>query len=194
MATLRKPVLMATIGAAQGLRGEVRVKSYTAEPMALAEYGVLHDKAGRPLEVLDARPGKNDVVVIRFRGINERTAAEALAGTELFVERDSMPDDALDEDEYFYADLEGLEAVDAEGRSYGVVTAIFDFGGGDVLELKGEGRSSMLIPFSEAAVLEVDFLAGRMLVDPVAAGLVNTEEDGPGSRRRRPPGKPGGRP
>ena len=186
MVKLEHPVLMATVGAAQGLRGEVRVKSFTADPLALGDYGNLHSEDGRVFEVLEVREAKN-VAVVRFRGVNDRTAAEALNGLDLFIERDNLPDEELDEDEFFYADLEGLEAVDGEGNSHGTVTGIFDFGAGDLLELKGPGKRPVLIPFSEAAVLEIDFEGGRMLIDPVAAGLDDGAEAGPGSRRRRPP-------
>jgi len=179
MTKLNNPVLMATIGAAQGLRGEVRVKSYTDDPTALANYGNLHSEDGRVFEILEIREAKN-MVVVRFRGINDRTSAEALNGLELFVERDNLPDEDLDEDEFFYADLEGLEAVDAEGKSYGAVTGVFDFGAGDLLELKGPGRRPVLIPFTEWSVLEIDLEAGKLLVDPVAAGLVDDKDDGLG--------------
>ena len=173
---LENPVLMGVIGAAQGLRGEVRVKSFTDDPVAIEEYGTLYAPDGRAFEILDIRPAK-EVVVVRFRGINDRNQAEALTGTELYVERDSLDDEDLDEDEYFYADLEGLEALDAEGKSYGIISAIFDFGAGDILELSQEGKRAQLIPFSETSVLEIDFEGGTILIDPVAAGLV-TEDDG----------------
>ena len=136
MVKLEHPVLMASIGAAQGLRGEVRVKTYTADPTALGDYGHLHSEDGRVFEVLEVREAKN-VAIVRFRGVNDRNAAEALTGLDLFIERDNLPDDELDEDEFFYADLEGLEAVDRDGNSHGTVTGIFDFGAGDLLELKG---------------------------------------------------------
>ena len=187
MAKLENPVLMGTIGAAQGLRGEVRVKSYTIDPVAIGDYGHLHAEDGRAFEVLEVREAKNSMVVVRFRGVNDRNAAEALNGLDLYVERDNLPDEELDDDEFFYADLEGLEAVDESGRSRGTVTGIFDFGAGDLLELKGPGKRPVLIPFSEAAVLEIDLEAGRLLIDPVAAGLDEEEGEGPGSRRRRPP-------
>ncbi|MBP2237754.1 16S rRNA processing protein RimM [Sinorhizobium kostiense] len=179
MTKLNNPVLMATIGAAQGLRGEVRVKSYTDDPIALGSYGNLHSEDGRVFEILEIREAKN-MVVVRFRGINDRTSAEALNGLELFIERDNLPDEDLDEDEFFYADLEGLEAVDAEGKSYGAVTGVFDFGAGDLLELKGPGRRPVLIPFTEWSVLEIDLEAGKLLVDPVAAGLLDDKDDGLG--------------
>lgn len=177
MSKLENPVLIATIGAAQGLRGEVRVKPYTEDPLAVAEYGRLHAMDGRVFEVLDIREGKN-VVIVRFRGVNDRTAAEALNGLDLYIDRSNLPDEELDEDEFFFADLEGLEAIDADGNSYGHVTAIFDFGAGDLLELKGKGKRPTLIPFTESAVLEIDLEGGKLLVDPVAAGLI--EEPSPG--------------
>jgi 16S rRNA processing protein RimM len=169
-------VLMGTIGAAQGLRGEVRVKSYTEDPLAIGEYGTLYDSGGNPFEVLDVRLQKN-MAVIRFRGINDRTAAEKLNGTDLYVDRETLDDEDLDEDEFYYADLEGLDARDAEGKSWGTITAIFDFGAGDILELTEKGKRAQLIPFNEASVLEIDFEGGSILIDPVAAGLINTDDD-----------------
>ena len=105
MGKLQNPILMATIGAAQGLRGEVRLRSYTADPLALGDYGNLHSMDGRAFEILEIREAKN-VVVVRFRGVNDRNAAEALNGLELFIERENLPDDELDDDEFYYADLE----------------------------------------------------------------------------------------
>ncbi len=176
MKKLENPILMATIGAAQGLRGEVRVRSFTDDPLALGDYGHLYAEDGRIFEILEIREAKT-VVIVRFRGINDRNAAETLNGLELFVERGNLPDEELDEDEFFYTDLEGLEAVDAEGKSYGTVTAVFDFGAGDLLELKGPGRRPALIPFSETAVLEIDLEAGKILIDPQAAGLIEDPND-----------------
>ncbi|PST18071.1 ribosome maturation factor RimM [Rhizobium sp. JAB6] len=176
MTKLQNPVLMATIGAAQGLRGEVRARAYTSDPTALGDYGHLHSMDGRSFEVLEIREAKN-VVIVRFRGINDRNAAEALNGLELYIERDNLPDDELDDDEFFYTDLEGLEAVDDQGVGYGTVSGIYDFGAGDLLELKGPGKRPVLIPFSEAAVLEIDLEAGKILIDPLAAGLVDNPDD-----------------
>jgi 16S rRNA processing protein RimM len=180
---LEHPVLMGVIGGAQGLRGEVRVKSFTEDAIAIGDYGTLYGADGRPFEILDIRPHK-EMVVIRFRGVNDRNQAEALNGTELFIERDSLDDEELDEEEYFYADLEGLEARDAEGNSYGVISAIFDFGAGDILELTQPGKRAQLMPFSEASVLEIDFEGGTILIDPVAAGLTGSDEDEPGKEPR----------
>lgn len=178
MTKLENPVLMAVIGAAQGLRGDVRVKCYTADPLSIGDYGNLYSKDGRVFEVLEVREAKT-VAIVRFRGINDRNAAEALNGTELYVDRDALPDEDLEEDEFFYADLEGLNVFDAEGKSYGSVSGVYDFGAGDLLELKGPGRRPVLIPFTEAAVLEIDLEGGRLLVDPVAAGLVDDGSEPP---------------
>jgi 16S rRNA processing protein RimM len=176
MTKLENPILMATIGAAQGLRGEVRARSYTSDPTALGDYGHLHSMDGRSFEVLEVRQAKN-VVIVRFRGVNDRTAAEALNGLELYIEREKLPDQELDDDEFYYADLEGLEAVDDQGKGYGVVSGVYDFGAGDLLELKGPGKRPVLIPFSEAAVLDIDLESGRLLIDPLAAGLVDNPDD-----------------
>lgn len=189
MNALDNPILVAVIGAAQGIRGEVRVKPFTGDPTALADYGVLFDASGRRFEVLSARPAKA-MLVVRFLGVNDRSQAEALNGTELFIDRSSLPDDELEEDEFFLTDLEGLEAYDAEGRFWGVVSAIFDFGGGDLLELRIPGEKPVVIPFTLAAVPEVDIDARRIRVDPEAAGLVEDEAGSEPKRTSRRP-KPG---
>lgn len=193
------PVLIGVIGACQGIRGEVRIKPYTEDPMALADYGVLHTADGRRFEVLDLRFAKT-VVVVRFRGINDRNAAEALKGLELFIDRSSLPDDQLEEGEFFHADLEGLEARDCDGQLWGTVSGVYDFGGGDLLELRAGGGKPVVIPFTLAAVPEIDLEAGRILVDPVAAGLIDTQDsdsdsdDGGAGSNGEPDGKgkPGG--
>jgi 16S rRNA processing protein RimM len=194
MTTLQNPVLMATIGAAQGLRGEVRARAYTSDPTALGDYGHLHSMDGRSFEVLEIRETKN-VVVVRFRGVNDRNAAEALNGLELYIERDNLPDEELDDDEFFYTDLEGLEAVDDQGVGYGTVSGVYDFGAGDLLELKGPGKRPVLIPFSEAAVLEIDLEGGKILIDPMAAGLIDNPDDLIGKPENpEKPEKPQGKP
>ena len=101
MVKLKDPVLMASIGAAQGLRGDVRVRCFSANPLSVGDYGHLHAEDGRSFEILEIRPGKNNMVVVRFRGINDRTAAETLRGLDLYIERENLPDDELDDDEYF---------------------------------------------------------------------------------------------
>ncbi len=190
MAKLNDPVQLAVIGAAHGTRGELRVKTFTGDPLAIGDYGMLYDETGRPFEILDIRPAKT-VVVVRFRGVNDRNMAEALNGTTLFIDRSQLPQD-LDEDEYYHSDLIGLDVIDAQGNRHGKVSAMFDFGGGDLIELTIPGKRPLLIPFTQAAVPHVDVKAGHIVIDPKAAGLipdVDEEED----RRRQLGGEGGGK-
>jgi 16S rRNA processing protein RimM len=174
MAKLKNPVLMGVIGAAHGIRGEVRVKSFTQDPLALADYGPLSTQDGRTFTIADIRPAKT-VVVARFKEVRDRDAAEALAGTELFVERALLPQD-LDEDEFYYADLIGLEIRDLEGAAIGKVAAVHDFGAGDIIEMRGTSGGSVMIPFTRTAVPTVALKDGHIVVDPQAAGLLGDDE------------------
>lgn len=161
-----KRILLATIGAAHGIKGEVRVKSFTAEAAALAEYGSLRSEDGRLFEVERLRPAKGDVLIVKFRGIGDRNAAEALNGVSLHVERSALP--APGEDEFYHADLIGLAAFDAAGEPLGTVIAVHDFGAGDILDIAPAKGPSMLVPFTAEAVPEVDVTAGRITVIPPA--------------------------
>ncbi|MDQ6437091.1 ribosome maturation factor RimM [Mesorhizobium sp. LHD-90] len=168
---------MAVIGAAHGIRGEVRVKTFTGDPLALGDYGPLHAADGRSFKILDIRPAGN-VVVVRFKGIADRNAAEALNGVELFVDRSALPDDGED-GEFYHADLVGLAVRDENDAMLGRITAIQNFGGGDILEVDLAGSKDLLIPFTHAAVPVVDVAAGFVRIDSIAAGLVDDGEEGP---------------
>jgi 16S rRNA processing protein RimM len=170
---LENPVQMAVIGAAHGIRGEVRVRSFTGDPAALGDYGPLYDGAGRAFEVVSVRPGK-EVSIARFKGVATREAAEALNGVALFVDRSALPAD-LDEEEFYHADLIGLAVRDESGAEIGAVSAIHDFGAGDILEVKRKSEPSVMIPFTRAAVPEVAPVKGFVRVDTLAAGLVEEE-------------------
>lgn len=169
------PVQLAVIGAAHGIRGEVKVKSFTSDPTALGDYGPLRSHDGRIFTVSTIRPVRNGVVV-RFKEIADRDAAEGLAGTQLFIGRAALPDD-LDEDEFYHADLIGLTVRDRLGETIGTVTAIHDFGAGDVVEVRSGKRAAMMVPFSVAAIPEVHVGEGFIVIDLEAAGLVGTDED-----------------
>ncbi|MBW8638573.1 ribosome maturation factor RimM [Hoeflea sp. WL0058] len=182
----KQPVLMAVIGAPHGVRGEVRVKPFGEDPLALGDYGPLFDDKGNTYQVKAIRPSKT-VVVVRFDAVNSREQAEALNGTELFIDRSRLPDDALDDDEYFQADLIGMTVRDAEAKDYGQVIAIHDFGGGDIIELRKGDARSVMIPFNGDAVTDIDMEGRIIMVSPLAAGLEDEGEPGPGSRKRRPP-------
>jgi len=174
MSKPQNPVQMAVIGAAHGIKGELRVKTFTGDPLALADYGPLFAKDGRAFRIIDIRPA-NTVVVVRFKGVSDRNAAEALAGTELFVDRSMLPDDG-EEDEFYHADLVGLEVRDDTGAAIGKVVAVHNFGGGDILDVTLAGRKGVLIPFTQAAVPRVSVAEGFVSVDPLAAGLVEDED------------------
>ena len=176
----KNPIQMAVIGAAHGIKGELRVKTFTGDPLALGDYGPLYARDGRAFEVIDIRPA-NTVVVVRFKGVNDRNAAEALAGTELFIERAALPDEGED-DEFYHADLVGLTVKDETGEAIGKVNAVHNFGAGDILEMTVDGRRGVLIPFSQAAVPEVSIAGGFIRVDAAAAGLIDSDgDDGPES-------------
>ncbi|MCR4268765.1 ribosome maturation factor RimM [Nitratireductor sp. ZSWI3] len=168
-------VQLAVIGAAQGLRGEVKVKTFTGDPLALGDYGPLVTQDGRRFTVLQVRPAKN-LVVARLAEVTDRTAAEALNGTALFVARSALPAD-LDEEEYYHADLIGLAVVDETGARLGKVAALHNFGAGDILEIALSAGGAAMVPFSQAAVPEIDVTAGRLRVDSIAAGLSGGEAD-----------------
>ena len=174
MKKLPNPVQMATIGAPHGVKGEVRVKTFTGDPMALGDYGPLSDTEGRTYTVAALRPAKT-VLVVRFREIASREAAEAATGTALYVDRSALPDD-LDEDEFYHADLIGLAVRDETGGEIGRIAAVQNFGGGDIVEIALAGRKTVMVPFTRAAIPEISLADGFVRIDTVAAGLVEDAE------------------
>lgn len=152
---LENPVLMATVGAAHGIRGEVRVKPWGDDPMTLNDYGSLYSKDGQKLKITSLRPAKT-VLVVKFKGINSREAADALKGTDLFIDRSMLPDDT-EEDEFYVSDLVGCSAVDLDGTEIGTVVEVPNFGAGDLVEirLKETGKTT-LVEFSHANVPKLD--------------------------------------
>ncbi len=164
-------ICVAQIGAAHGIRGEVRLRSFTEEPMAVTAYGPLESEDGTRRFTIEAlRPAK-DHFVARLAGVADRDAAEKLVNIKLYVSRDKLP--PIEDGETFYhADLVGLAAVTPDGAPLGTVTAILNFGAGDLVEIKPQGGGEpLMVPFTEAAVPEIDIAAGRMVVVP----LISTE-------------------
>lgn len=160
-------ICVAQIGAAHGVRGEVRLRSFTQEPEAFASYGPLESEDGARRFTIEAlRPAK-DHFVAQLVGVNNRDAAEALTNLRLYVARDKLP--PIEEEETFYhADLVGLAAVTRDGAPLGTVTAVLNFGAGDIVEVKRQGAEPLLIPFTEAAVPVIDIAARRMVIVPPA--------------------------
>jgi 16S rRNA processing protein RimM len=159
-------ILMGVFGAPQGVRGEVRVKSLTSEPHAIGAYGPLTDKGGKRAFAFESlRPVKDDMLVARLAGVSTREAAETLKGVELFARRDQLP--PPNEDEFYYDDLVGLEAVDAEGAPLGCIVSLMNYGGGDVLEIApAQGGETLLLAFTKRVAPSIDFEAGRIVIEP----------------------------
>lgn len=160
-------VLVAEIGAAHGLRGEVRLWSFTQDPMAVADYGPLESQDGaQTFEIEAVRPAK-DFLVARLRGILDRTAAERLRNLKLYVPRSRLPQPQPEE--FYHADLIGLAVVARDGSELGHVVAIHNFGAGDLIEIQPMDGASVLVPFTDAFVPEVDLAARQLIVQPPEA-------------------------
>lgn len=161
-------VCVAQIGAAHGLRGEVRLRSFTADPEAIASYGPLESEDGaRRFEIEALRPAK-DHFVARLVGIGDRDAAEKLTNLKLYVARDRLPP-VEDDDTFYQADLVGLAAVTPDGTALGTVKAIHNFGAGDIVEIASDGDDTpMMVPFTADAVPTVDIKGKRIVVVPPA--------------------------
>jgi 16S rRNA processing protein RimM len=157
-------ICVARIGAAHGVRGEVRLWPFTEDPMAAVDYGPLSTKDGtRQFEVARARMAK-DHLVAALKGVTTREEAERLNGVELYIARDRLP--ATGAGEYYHADLIGLRAVDAQGDAVGKVVAIHNFGAGDIVEIAPAQGPTLLLPFSDAVVPTVDVAAGYLVIAP----------------------------
>ena len=172
-------ICVARIGAPHGVRGEVKLWSFTEDPLALKGYGALESEDGAARFTIEAlRPAKGHLVA-RLSGVDDRDAAARLTNVQLYVPRERLP--ATARDEFYHADLIGLAAVDKGGAALGTVIAAHNFGAGDLIELQpAEGGASVMIPFTETAVPEVDLAAGRLVIDPeifAAASSSGEEKD-----------------
>ena len=156
-------ICVARIGAAHGVRGAVKLWTFTADPFAVKHYGPLTTRDGaRRFEVTQAREAR-DHLVASFKGVTTREEAERLNGIELYVDRDRLP--ATDEGEYYHADLIGLAAVTAADEAIGRVIAIHNFGAGDIIEIAPPQGMTMLLPFTDAVVPAVDLAGGRVVIE-----------------------------
>lgn len=157
-------ICVGAIAGAFGVTGEVRLKSFCADPEAIADYGPLYTQDGaRKFTIRLTRPVAGGLGA-RLSGVTTKEEADALKGTSLFVDRAKLP--SLPDDEFYHADLIGLEARDPGGALLGKVSAVHNHGAGDLLELaRGAGKESLLVPFTLAVVPTVDLAAGRVIVD-----------------------------
>jgi 16S rRNA processing protein RimM len=160
------PVLLGAIIGAHGTKGEVRVKTFTVAPENLGAYGPLITDDRRRLSVISLRSGKPNEVIVRFEGVTDRNAAEALRGRQLSVARAALP--ATEADEFYHADLIGVPVEDPAERSLGRVRAVHNFGAGDVLEIETAAGASEFVPFNADVVRKVE-LPARIVIDPPPA-------------------------
>jgi 16S rRNA processing protein RimM len=165
-------VCLGVIVAAKGLKGEVRIKSFTEDPSDVGAYGPVTTGDGRKFNVTVVG-GKEGVVIAKLAGVADRTQAEALKGAELFVERTALP--APKEGEFYHADLIGAVVRLTSGEVLGAVSGLHNFGGGDMMEV-GEGRASVLIPLTSEAIAELDVKAGQVVVHPLP-GLLGGDSE-----------------
>jgi 16S rRNA processing protein RimM len=157
-------VALGVFGAPQGVHGELRIKSYTEVPKAITNYGPLTDGRARTFVFEAARALKDDMLVVRIAGIATREAAAALNGVELFARREQFP--PPNADEFYYDDLIGLVAVTREHRKLGRIAALSNYGAGDILEIAREDGDTMLLPFTKAVAVEIDFSRGAIVIEP----------------------------
>ena len=162
-------VLLGVVAAPHGVRGLVRIKSFTGDPMAVGAYGPLSDETGKKNYRVEALSAARGAVLARIEGVADRTAAEAIRGLRLYVERSQLPD--AGEREWYEADLIGLAAVGRDGRDWGKVVAFHDFGAGSVMEVSG----GPMVPFTDEAVPEIDVEGGKVVIDPPAGVLAGRE-------------------
>lgn len=160
-------ILVGRFGAPHGVRGEIRLQSFTQDPLAIAAYGPLAAPDGRSFVLKSVRLLKDNMLVARVDGVATREAAQALTHVELTLARDVLPPPA-DDDEFYIADLVGLDAVDADGAPLGTIVDVPNYGGGDLVEVRPKtGGESLLFPFTRAVVPEVDLAGRRVTIVPL---------------------------
>ena len=188
-ATAGRRLLVARLGAAHGVRGEIRVNAFGDDPQALIAYGALATADGRSFRIRSLKTvgGK---LVGRLEGVADRTGAEALTGVDLYVDRDRLPPPE-DDDTFYQADLIGLAVEMTDGTPLGTVVALPDYGAGELLEIAPPRGPTLLLPFTRAAVPVVDIAGGRVVVDP-PAGLLDDAGPPPAGGDGPPDDDPGG--
>lgn len=170
-------ILVGVFGAPHGVRGELRLKSYTGDPRAIADYAPLTDASGRTTYLLtSARLVKDDILVVRVKGVEDRDAAAKLTNQRLHVPRSALPP-TEEEDKFYHADLIGLRVETQDGALLGTVGAVLDFGAGDILEIKpADGGKPLMLPFTKAVVPVIDLKGGRLVADPPAETEAGPED------------------
>ncbi|SFR46043.1 16S rRNA processing protein RimM [Yoonia tamlensis] len=169
-------VIVGTLGGSFGVKGEVRLKSFCADPAAIVDYTPLYTEDGRAFAQLVLTGQLKNGFTARVDGIITKEDADALRNVSLYAERDAMP--SLPDDEYYYADLIGLTVLDTGGATLGTVKNVMDHGAGDLLEIIAPGHTdTILLPFTQAAVPTVDLSAGRIIADPPEGLFTQADPD-----------------
>lgn len=172
-AAMSARVCLGAITGPHGVRGLVKVKPFTEVPEDIAAYGPVEDETGTKRYTLRVTGEAKGQVIVALDGVGDRNAAEALKGERLYVARDALPEP--EDGSFYHADLIGMEVVGLDGTLLGRVSALYDFGAGDVLEFRGADGKARMLPFTEQVVPTVDLDARRMVVDPPEGAL----DDGP---------------
>jgi 16S rRNA processing protein RimM len=159
-------ILVGVFGAPHGVRGELRLKSYMQIPLSIGEHDMFTGASGETYQLLAARPLKDDMLVVRVKGVVDRDTAQKLTNQKLFLAREDLP--PPDEDEFYCNDLIGLRAETPEGVALGVVVAAPHYGAGDILEIAPPAGDTMLFPFTRSVVPVVDIAGGRVVIVPPA--------------------------
>ena len=157
-------VLLAIVTGVRGLKGELRVKSFTAEPSSLSAYGPLWDKEGRKKYQVGVLGESKGQLIAQINGIRNRTEAEGLKGLELYIARDALP--LLGEEEFYYTDLIGLQAVSISGEVLGKVSGVENYGAGDIIEITGGPYKGLGVPFNMEFCPKINLEDGVLLIDP----------------------------
>jgi 16S rRNA processing protein RimM len=173
-------ILLAVIASAHGIKGAVKVKTFTENPENAVSYGILRDEKGIAYKLKLIRVVSSDTLIAIIQGISDRNQAEALRGTKLYIERSQLPD--LVEEEFYHSDIIGLKVEDLEGKEVGCVKSISNYGAGDFLEITDSAHHIFTIPFTREAVpvvtLPKEGREGILRVDPrflLDSALPNTE-------------------
>ena len=172
-----KKLCVGIVTGPQGIRGAVRLKSFTAEASDIGAYGPLSDEAGARRFTVRITGAVKGAIIAELSGVGDRNAAEALKGLQLFVDRDQLP--PAEEEEFYHADLIGLRAELVDGQALGTVSALHDFGAGQSLEIATGARETIMVPFTKAAVPIIDVAAGRLVIDPPVGLLEKPEPPSP---------------
>lgn len=185
-------ICVGVVVGAKGLKGEVRIKSFTADPADLGSYGPVESEDGRTAWAVNVVSQAKGVVIAKLKGVTDRTAADELKGIKLFVHRSQLP--PAGQGNFYHADLIGMAVVLTTGEAKGQVAAVLNFGGGDIIEAKDETGETWLVPFTNQAIAEVDETKRVIRVVPLPGlfddGDANDEEGGEHERNDAEPDAP----